>query len=408
MMTAKMDNRLINLSILLNDYKLQVYDLVSMISCETEKNIKEKIFCDVFIDVFKSIRNVKEKLPLHLMIYNIAKNQLCKSKFTKKKKEPNIKEFAPLIDIGNIHPADISGINIVELIEYLDPKDRLLVAMSLRHSLNANELSTIYKTSVGAINTRLSVIKTTLIRLAIKKLNNVKESSKTEDPKVCYPIKKSEVQYSLGTITKEEQSKISRHISKCTSCKNFYIWNQKITELLINAQTDTLSSNINNTVFKRLEKKAIDDTALHHVRTNWKARISISLIIVVIILVGYYFSFYKKSQQTHVRPDQNTTQTIKTNDTASIIINLIPDKDAPEATKTELLETATMFSIRTIQDPVMAENGALNYEFEIPTNNKDQFIEKLKQIKGVSAHENTPQDQEIQTLKVEMTIYPNE
>ena len=64
-MTAEMDNRLINLSILLNDYKLQVYDLVSIISCETEKNIKEKIFCDVFIDVFKSIRNVKEKLPLH-------------------------------------------------------------------------------------------------------------------------------------------------------------------------------------------------------------------------------------------------------------------------------------------------------------------------------------------------------
>ncbi|HOW16409.1 MAG TPA: hypothetical protein PK443_01720 [bacterium] len=403
-----MDNRLINLSILLNDYKLQVYDLVSIISCETEKNIKEKIFCDVFIDVFKSIRNVKEKLPLHLMIYNIAKNQLCKSKFTKRKKEPNIKEFTQLIDIGNIHPVDISNVDIIELIEYLDPKDRLLAVMSLRHNLNTNELSTVYKTSVGAINTRLSVIKTTLIRLAIKKLNNVKESSKSEDPKICYPIKKSEVQYSLGTITKEEQSKISRHISKCTSCKNFYIWNQKITELLMNAQTDTLSSNINNTVFKRLEKKAIDDTALHHVRTNWKTRISISLILIIVILAGYYFSFYKKAQHTQVRQTQNTPQAIKTNDTASIIINFIQDKGVPETTKTELLETATMFSIRTIQDPVMAENGALNYEFEIPRNNKDQFIEKLKQIKGVSTNENIPDDQEIQTLKVEMTIYPNE
>lgn len=284
-----MQNRLINLSTLLNEYKDRIYDLILCTTCKKQPELGDQIFSEIFINVFKTFKNSKIKYPTHLIIYIKAKEALLKNKKITPKKTNSIKDLEFPIDPSKIVPVDLKNTDIINTLEHISPKERIIAVLALRHHMNINEIATIFNTSTGSILTKLNRIKADLASAIISTLKNVKESPVTEDTKLCFNIKQMEPLYSLSLMSKEEQTKASRHISRCSYCKNYYSWGQKITNLVESIEQKKSPETNNRVIFEKLEKKAIDEMILNSIRNNWKTRLTIlTILIISLSVIGYY------------------------------------------------------------------------------------------------------------------------
>ncbi len=406
-----MQNRLINLSILINEYKDRVYDLINYACLPKQRTVKDELFCETFIDIFKSIKNTRVKYPVHLVVYDKTKDVVCKDKRTTKKRAFNIKELKAPVDISSIHPVDLKGINVHEILEYLDPKDRLIAMMAIRHRANINELATIFSTSTGAILIKLGRIRTELARAIYSTLKNPKDLHQHEISKLCFSTRNMEPQYSLGLLSKEEQSKISRHISKCTACKNFYTWNERINDLIGSANDEKAPDRSNNMIFERLEGKVIDDTAIHYVRTGWKTRLVIlSVLLLSAAGIYYYFMYQSKAQPANSTATQAAAgDVVPVAEYRTVIkINIPTPLSEMDKTKTSIKEIMDLFSYTAGHSEQNINQDELRQEFNIEKQSKVSLLEKIKEFKDTTiseelVNEKAPDD----IIKVELNITPN-
>ncbi len=295
-----MQNRLINLSTLLNEYKDRIYDLILCTSCGQKPELGDQIFSEIFINVFKTFKNSKIKYSTHLLIYIKAKEALLKNKKMTPKKIMLIKDLEFPIDPSKIAPVELKNIDAMDTLKYISPSERIIAVLALRHHMNVNEIATIFNTSTGSILTKLNRIKADLASSVISTLKNVKETPFVEDTKLCFNIKQIEPSYSLSLMTKDEQTKTSRHISKCSYCKNYYSWGQKITNLVESIEQKKSPETNNRAIFEKLEKRAIDEIILNSIRNNWKTRLSILIFFIISLsIIGYHIYINNFSRIGH-------------------------------------------------------------------------------------------------------------
>ncbi len=412
MMASEMQDRLINLSMLLNEYRDRIYDLISCTTCSSQQSVQEQLFSETFIDIFKAIKNTKVKHPIHILVYIKAKNAILRNKKVYQKKQTSIKELKVPVDISTIAPVDIKKLNGVELLDFFTPQERVLVVLALRHHMGINELATLFSTSPGAILTRLNRIKTELARLAINTLKEKKETAGPEDTKACFVTRKIEPQYSLGCLEKDEQNKILKHLSKCTSCKNFYSWNQKISDLVEAIDHKKTPQKNDRLIFEKLEKKAIDELVIHYIKTGWKTRL-VLLLSSVTILTGLFFFFYldKKpvqNKELKITEQQVLTKSIIKNILIKITINM-PQKDINKANE-QAKEIVDMFSSQEKEDTktTSEDNKYFYYMFVTPTENKESLLEKMKGLDNVNiVQEIIEQEEPNNKVKVEIWVNKN-
>lgn len=404
-----MQNRLINLSLLINEYKDRVYDLISYTSCSKDQKVKDELFCDTFINIFRSIKDTKVKYPVHLVVYDKAKDLICKGKKVQAKKVPSIKELKAPVDISSVHPVELKGVDLAEILEHLDPKDRLIAVMMLRHHANINELASILSTSTGSILARIGRVRTELTRAIYSTLKNPKEAHNYEHTKLCFSTRSMEPQFSLGMLPKDEQTKINRHISKCTACRNFYTWNERVSDLFVSAPEQNAPETASNMIFERLQGKVIDDTAIHYVRTGWKTRLAILLTLLLSLAGAYYYFFHK----AEVSRQQKALTQIQTHSSELVYRTLIKisipaSKQEVDSTLTKMEEIIGLFSYDAGHTIQANDPDGLKKEFSIQKQSKDSMLEKIKAFDKASVTESmidekAPDD----IIKVEMDIIPN-
>lgn len=390
-----MQSRLINLSILLNEYRDRVHDLVRCSASTYPKELQERLFSEVFIDIFKSIKNTKVKHPTHILVYIKAKDAILKHKKTLQKKQVSIKNLKAPLDISAIQSADLKGLKGTDVLDLVEPVDRVLIVLALRHHMNINELATIFSTSTGAIFSRLNRIKMELANIAISSLKSPKELAGYEESKLCFSIKKMEPQYSLGALNKDDQNKVSRHLSRCAWCKNFYSWNQRVLELVEAIEQEKAPIAHNRAVFEKLEKKAIDERLIHHIRTGWKVRLSI-FIAVLIGLAGLSYFFYFKKFYPLGAKRYAAEQIVIIDDTVATPIKTTLDS------VNELIK-----GFPVIEQTVSENEKNTHYTLIIQAKDKELLFEKIRAINNVKIEQATEAKRQDKNVKVEVWIDKN-
>jgi len=345
-----------------------------------------------------------------MLVYTKAVEHISKSKKIYQKKQISIKELKAPTDISAVTPADIKNLDGLELLGFFSPQERILVVLALRHHMGIDELATVFSTSRGAILTRLNKLKTELASIAINTLKEKQEIAGQEETKACFATKRAEPQYSLYDLKKEEQNKILKHISKCSMCKNFYTWNQKITNLMESISDEKPHQKNYRLIFEKLEKKDVDEIVFHYIKTGWKTRLAL-LASVIIILAGSFYFFYSKKEPTQNKGFKTTEQqALAKNEIKNILIKITIDTAQKEVgtTTVHAKEMVNMFSSHEDKnmETTSEDDKHFYYTFLTPLENKDSLLEKAKEFGNASVVQETT-EQELPNNKVKVEIWVN-
>ncbi|MFH1223593.1 MAG: sigma-70 family RNA polymerase sigma factor [Pseudomonadota bacterium] len=276
-MMPHVENRLRNLSKLIDDYQLHVMDLIQFVCPNMDKETQYGLLTNTFSGVFKKLKKSAYKFPAYILVYSNAVRKLLRHKRTPPQIAASIKTMDRNVNIEDFSHKDFSDVDISELLLTIPPKDRIVLCLYERHKIPVEEIATLFSTTSGTISTIISKSKKELARNIILSSGKHRGSSSTrsEEPKECFFVK--------NNIEKKEYAdKNQKHISKCITCGNFYGWMHKINELITDIPRPAMGKNINSYMLSHLNKISL------HNKIIKIATAILLLIIVASLLIQHY------------------------------------------------------------------------------------------------------------------------
>ncbi|MEI6093005.1 MAG: hypothetical protein WCQ47_04895, partial [bacterium] len=132
-----MENRLRNLSILVEEYQLHILDLIRFSWIKSSRENNEAVLSRIFVSVFRALRNKHATiLPVHLFIYHRAVKTILKTKSLPKREHPSVKELDADVVIEDFNPKDYKETMIVDKFKAIEPTERLILCLNVRHKIS--------------------------------------------------------------------------------------------------------------------------------------------------------------------------------------------------------------------------------------------------------------------------------
>jgi DNA-directed RNA polymerase specialized sigma24 family protein len=290
------ENRLRNLSVLVDEYQTHILDLVRFSWISPTKENTEAVLTKIFISMFRGLKK-QTHLPLYMFIYRCAIKTILRSKNLPSRLSPSVKAIDTDVNIEEFEPKSFKNADVIQTFKTIRPGNRIILCLNIRHKLSIGEIATLFSVTPGTILTRLHKSRIRIAKQIIKssvpdaKRNSLKESRE------CFFIKNMEPSHRAGFLQKDETSRVSKHIAKCSQCKNFYDWHDTVSELIEKVERPTLDNQINKHIFYRLEKLAFIKNLFYHLRHNWMIKvpaIAAFLVILVLALSSYHFPVSRK------------------------------------------------------------------------------------------------------------------
>jgi hypothetical protein len=423
------ENKLKNISVIINKYRLHLLDLVIFANAGKNDDNTSKLFKSIFISIFTKLPREKRSIPVHISIYNSAVKNIKKSK-TIYKKQALDKDLFNSINIEDFDPEDYLDIDIFKALESIDKTERVLLCLLIRHKLGIEELATLFFVTPGTILSRISKSRIKLARALInlKKTNNQKQTKSSND---CFYIKNMQARQNFALCSKEENSKINKHLQKCKICKNFYAWHDAISKLIEQASPPKIDRQINADIFNKLNRRSFLPNFWHMVQKSWMIRTSVfagSVIIFLSFSASYYYNQHLKNSSSNtlipansdflakndegekLRPQVMISYKIKTTTRRRITIgrelNALLNK--LDAKTTDILEN-TKDNTKKAKIFGKEMNGLTHFRIRIPKEAEDEFIKTIKLIDKdfeIIKHEETTYDvKPIDTFHVEIWVH---
>lgn len=410
-----MENRLRNLSILVEEYQTHILDLIRFSWVKSSRENNEAVLSRIFVSVFKALRNKHAtEFPVHIFVYHRAVRTILKTKSLPKKDEPSVKELDNSIDIENFDPEDYKNTKITEKFKAIAPLERLILCINVRHKLSIDETATIFSITPGAVLSKLNKSRVEIAKEIIRTSNNTSKKIplKKTETKDCFFAKNLQSSYGVDVLQGKEKKQIEDHLSKCKNCKIYYEWNAFIDDLINQVERPVLDNQVNRHIFYQIERFALLRNILYKLKNNWKLKVPfitlISLIFIIIAINGFkYFSHIIKSNKQVVQVKQENPVVVKKKINYSMSIK----SNDVKTTSNSILELAKKLNASIVDKPTeLMTNEGETYSFSMTINQNEvpTFIDTIKKITDFEITENEESTQsEDEKTKIEVLVRKN-
>ena len=394
-----MENRLRNLSILVEEYQTHLLDLVRFSGINASRDDTESVLTRIFVSIFKGLKKTRHiDLPLHMFIYHRAIRTILRSKNLPKKITPSIKELDTDVNIEEFDPEDFRDIDITEAFKAVGPLERIVLCLNVRHKFSVDETATILSMTPGTI---LSLLHKSRIKIAKHIISGNKQSAKrapSKDTKECFFTMNLESSYRLHLLQKDELAKVEKHLSKCEQCRVFYNWHNTIDDLIRKVEQPALDSKINMHIFDHLEKLAFLRNLLYNLRHNWMVKVpSIIILLIIVTLISFSYCGAPNHKRSTIRyRTAPVTQTVQTQSPAQIVIEkktsykLIAKNIYRKTLSKKILKVLTTMNARPISDgmEILISDGKTNsFNFVIDKKDINTVLDKIKKLNNFEVTE---------------------
>ncbi|MCX6111708.1 MAG: sigma-70 family RNA polymerase sigma factor [Proteobacteria bacterium] len=392
-----MENRLRNLSILVEEYQIHLLDLVNLSWINSSRENNESVLTRIFVSIFRGLR--KSKLPLYMFIYSCAIKTILRSKNLSKKITPSIKELDSDVNIEEFNPGDFRDIDIKDAFTAISPLERIILCLNVRHKLSTDEIATILSITPGTILSMLHKSRIKIAKYIIKTNKPDAKKSSLKETKECFFIKNMEPSFRLGILQKDEAAKAARHLSRCSQCKIFYEWHNTIDALVLKVERPVFDNQINMYIFYHLEKFAFLRNILYNLKHNWMVKVPVITALLVILSLVFLSRCsdpnYKKTvilkSRTDTMSQRMQQQTpVKAAIEKKMSYKLITHTIHRKTLSKKILKLINSINARSISigTEIMNDDGRTNY-FNFVVNKKDinMFLDKIKTLDNFEINE---------------------
>lgn len=422
-----MENKLKNISVIINKYRLHLLDLVVFANAGRTDQNTNNIFKAIFISIFTKLSKENSTYPLYISIYDYAVRDIKKSKKIFKK-NVSTKDLALSINIEDFNHEEYTDADIFKALESIDKTERMILCLLIRHKLGIEELATLFSSTPGTILSKISKSRIDLARALIS-LNKNPRSKQAKTLTDCFYVRNMQTRHNYGLSSKEESSKLNKHLQKCSSCKNFYGWHQLISNLIEQAPVSSIDRQINADIFDRLSKRSFLPNLWYTVYKSWMVRTSIfigALVLLIMLSASYYYDKYHYTygkialtdratepdaniiqvQDNKLRPQTVSSYKIKNTTRRRITItknlnDLFKNIGAKMTDGTENMSEGGLFSKEM--------NGLSYFNVNIPKKAEEEFITSVKKIDKyfeITKNEETVYDSKpIDIMNVEIWVH---
>jgi len=404
------ENRLRNLSILVEEYQTHILDLVMFSWISPSKENIESSLTKIFVSVFRGLKKKNIQVPLYLFVYLRAIKALLRSKGIPKKIKPPVRDLGNDVSIEEFSPKDFKRIDILESFRVINPSERIILCLNVRHRLSTEEIATLFSVTSGTILTKLHKSRVKIAKQIIRSVHPEAKKPPIKESRECFFTKNMESSYRTGLLKKDEASKITKHLSKCQMCRNFYDWNDEIDKLIEKVEKPTLDNQINKHVFYHLEKIAFVRNTIYNLRHNWMVKVPaiIAFLVVISLVVSSYRSDNKHKKALPKRSTYMPYQSAQVKAEAQLEKKLTYKFTAKTAkrksTSKKLVEILKGFNARPANTAaeIMSDDGKVNY-FHFLINKKD-LNQLLETIKGLDTFEMTEETDTVVSGKDDIRV----
>lgn len=410
-----MENRLRNLSILVEEYQIHILDLIRFSWIKSSKENSEAVLSRIFVSVFKALRNKHAtEFPIHIFVYHRAVKTILKTKSLTKKHEPSVKELDNDINIEDFDPNDYKNTRIIEKFNSITPLERLILCINVRHKLSIDETATIFSITPGAVLSKLNKSRTDIAKEIIRTSSNTvrKVLAKKPETKDCFFAKNLQSSHLADALKEKDKKQLEDHLSKCKNCKTYYEWNLLIDALINQVEKPILDNQVNRHIFYQIERFALLRNILYKLKNSWKLKVPfvtlISIVFIILTLNGFkYFSHMIKIKKQIVPVKQeipvvvkkkiNYLMSIKSNDVKTI--------------NNTILDLAKKLNANTVDNSaelMTIEGEIYHFGMIINKNEVPAFIDTIKKITDFEITENEELIQsEDEKTKIEVLVRKN-
>ena len=408
-----MENRLRNLSILVEEYQPHLLDLVSFSWINASREETESALTRIFVSIFRGLKKTRHiDLPMHMFIYHRAIRTILRSKNLPKKTAPSIKELDNDVNIEEFNPEDFRDIDIKEAFNAISPLERIVLCLNVRHKFSVDEVATILYLTPGTVLSILHKSRIKIVKHIIRANRPNTKRVPSKETKECFFTMNLESSYRLHILQKDEVAKVEKHFLRCEQCKIFYKWHNTIDELITRVEQPTLDSKINMHIFDHLEKFAFFRNLLYNLRHNWMVKVPILIILLIIaglVSFSYCGAPNQKKQMIRYRTVP-VYQTMQTQNPAQTIIEkktsykLTAKTIYKKSLSKKIMKLLTTMNARPISNDIdiMSSDGKMNY-FNFVVDKKD-ITTVLDKIKKFDSFEVTEQDDTGKTGKDDIRV----
>jgi hypothetical protein len=406
------ENKLKNISVIINKYRLHLLDLVLFANAGRMDQNTSHIFKTIFISIFTKLSRENSAFPVYISVYDYAVRDIKRSKKIFNRKI-STKDLEKSINIEEFNHEEYIDSDISKALESIGKTERMILCLLIRHKLGIEELATLFSSTPGTILSKISKSRIELAR-AIISLNKNSKPKQTKTLNDCFYVRNMQTRHNYGLSSKEENSKINRHLQKCAACKNVYAWHQLISKLIEQVPAPSPDRQINADIFDKLSRRSFIPNLWYTIYKSWMVRTSIlisAIILLITLLTSYYYDTYHHRYNSPVSKDNDT---VVNEDIAQVQDNklktqTITSYKIKNTTRRRITITKNLNDLfkkigakmtdgtqNTSGESAFSKemNGLTYFNVDIPKNSEEEFINSLKKI-----------DQYFETTKHEETLY---
>ncbi len=421
-----MENKLKNISVIINKYRLHLLDLVIFANAGRVDQNTNNIFKTIFISIFTRLPKENSPFPVHIGIYTHAINNIRRSRKIFQK-QLGTKDLSNSINIEEFDPDEYIDGDIFRSLESINKAERVLLCLLIRHKLGIDELATLFSSTPGTILSRISKSRIELARALInlKKTNNQRTVKALNE---CFYTKNMQTRQNHGLCSKEENSKINKHLQKCTACKNFYAWQELISKLIEKAPTPSPDRQINADIFYRLSKRSFLPNLWYTIYKSWLVRTSVLISLLALIIAiswsYYYDRYYQNINNALLASKSSELQKIQKEKEKKLQLQTLVFYKIETTTRRRITITRNINALlkrlgakiadtteKTNETSIFnkAMDGLSYFNVNLQKNNMEEFLNSIKKIDKdfeITKNEETSYDtQPIETDNIEIWVH---